>query len=67
VTAHVSTWSTKNCTSAHPRATQFATHAMLNWGGSCSSLMHWSAQKTISRQPMGWHWPQSAGQIEHVS
>ena len=30
--AHVSTWSTKNCTSAHPSETQFATHVTLNAG-----------------------------------
>jgi hypothetical protein len=66
-TAHVRTWSTKNWTSAQPCETQFATQVMLKAGGSCSRSMHWKAQVTISKQVIGWHCPQSCGQMPQVS
>ena len=40
---------------------------MLNAGGFCSRSMHWNAQVTISKHVIGWHSPQSAGQIAQVS
>src|SRR5690349_16465543 len=66
-TAQVRTWSTKNCTSAQPSATQFATQVTLKAGGSTLRSMHPKAQVTTSRQPLGWQAPQSCGQMAQVS
>src|SRR5262245_29051783 len=66
-TAQLSTWSTKNCTSAQPRATQLATQVTLNSGGNEPRSMHSNAQVTISMQPSVVQVPQSWGQMAQVS
>ena len=62
-------WSTKNCTSGQPWATQFATQVRLNWGGKPPprSMQLPSAQVTIWKQPIVSQVPQSAAQLVHVS
>src|SRR5262245_27238044 len=65
--AQLSTWSTKNCTSAQPSATQLETHVMLNSGGMDPRSMQPKAHVTISMQPIASHLPQSSGHMAQVS
>ena len=65
--AQDTTWSTKNCTSAHPRAVHSPIHARLIMGGRERRSKQVNTHPTISRQLVTAHCPQSAGQLTQLS